>query len=507
MASELPLTVRLAETARRHPTQVAVRDTIGTTSYGELWQQVEAVARQLRKCGLQTGERVAIALENSAWWPAACYGAWRAGAIVVPLNMAASTSDLQMWLSNSAASLVISQTTDSRIRAAVAMCKMPPRQVFIDDIEDQQRCSTDELLTDSGATLSTDQPAMIAYTSGTTGSPKGVLLSHGNLAANTAAIISYLELSGRDSTLTMLPFYYAYGSSVLHTHLATGATLVLEHSLAYPQRICQRLIDEQITGLPGVASTFSLLLARSGLDTFRGSALRYLTQAGGPMSPGLTQRLRAALPQARLFRMYGQTEATARLTYLPPEQLDTRPASVGRPVADTRIEIRGEDGRPARPGESGDIWAQGPGIMLGYWDNPAASAEVLVNGWLRTGDSGHLDEAGFLFLDGRRGDMIKTGAHRVHPVAIEEVIGEIPGIADAVAVGVDDRILGQVIRVCIVPEAGVTLDARIIQAHCRSRLASYQVPKFVEFVTSLPRSSTGKIQRWRITEGEARSEC
>lgn len=344
--------------------------------------------------------------------------------------------------------------------------------------------------------LALDNPAMIIYTSGTTGSPKGVLLSHGNLESNARTIASYLEIQPNDRTLCVLPFYFSYGNSVLHSHLWSGASIVLEDNLAFPQVTLRKLQDERITGFPGVPSTFAMLL-RCRLEEFDLSSLRYLTQAGGHMPSAMVERLRQSIPHAKLFVMYGQTEATARISYLPPERLGDKLGSVGRPIDGVRVEVR--DGSTVVPsGEVGEICVSGPNVMLGYWRNPEATRRALDDGWLRTGDLGYVDDEGFLYLTGRAVEMIKVGAFRVSPLEVEEVLATMDGIADAAVVGVADEMLGQVVKAIVVPEDGRALDVMAIKEHCRRNLASYKVPKFVEVTAALPRTSSGKVQRFKL---------
>lgn len=219
------------------------------------------------------------------------------------------------------------------------------------------------------------------------------------------------------------------------------------------------------------------------------------------MSVQVTRRLCMALPGTRLFVMYGQTEATARISYLPPERLGEKLGSVGIAVTGVEISIRRDDGSIALPLEQGEVWVRGPNVMLGYWRNEAATAEVRRGDWLRTGDLGHLDADGFLYLVGRRSDMIKTGAHRVNPADVEEVIAAMPGVSEVAVVPVADELLGETIRAVVVPEAGVSLDAMHVKAWCRDRLAAYKVPKHVEFRSDLPRTASGKIRRQSLVAG------
>jgi acyl-CoA synthetase (AMP-forming)/AMP-acid ligase II len=339
--------------------------------------------------------------------------------------------------------------------------------------------------------------ASIIYTSGTTGQAKGVMLSHASLHANARAIIASLGLTERDHSLCVLPFHFSYGNSVLQSHLLSGARLTLEDNLAFPQVLLQRLQDERVSGFAGVPSTFALLLARHRLADFDLSALRYVTQAGGPMPRVLLAKIREQLPGLRVFLMYGQTEATARLTCLDPADLDRKPGSVGVAIDGVEIEIR-ENGAAVPRGRVGHVYARGPNVMLGYWGNPNATAEVLRDGWLDTRDLGYFDEDGYLFIVGRTSDMIKVGAFRVSPTEIEEVVMGLDGVAEAGVVGVADDILGQAVKVVVVLRPGAALTPLAVKAYCRENLAAYKVPKVVEFALALPRTSSGKLQRFKL---------
>jgi long-chain acyl-CoA synthetase len=342
--------------------------------------------------------------------------------------------------------------------------------------------------------------AAIIYTSGSTGNPKGVTLSHANLAANVASILAYLKLTPADRTVSVLPFHYSYGNSVLHTHLAAGACLVIENNLLYPHRVVERMVSSGATGFAGVPSTYALLLNRVALDKYDLRSLKHVTQAGGPMTPALTQRLVAALPHTRVFVMYGQTEASARLTYLPPERLQEKLGTVGIPIRDVTLEIRDESGARCKPGVTGEVCARGPNIMVGYWQDEVATRAVLKDGWLATGDLGFLDEDGFLHLVARKTEMIKTGAHRVSPNDIEEALAALDGVEESAAIGVPDELLGQVVKVFVVARRGCTVAESDIRRHCQRQLAQYKVPKHVEFIDSLPRGAGGKLQRFRLLE-------
>jgi acyl-CoA synthetase (AMP-forming)/AMP-acid ligase II len=364
-------------------------------------------------------------------------------------------------------------------------------------------------ISDVAASVATDQLAAIIYTSGTTGHPKGVMLSHANLAANIRSIQQYLPIAADDRMLCVLPFYYSYGNSVLHSHLAKGATLILENSLMYPHKVVARMAELKATAFAGVPSTFYLLLARTKLAEFDLSSLRYCTQAGGGMDKTKIAQWCETVPQAQFFVMYGQTEASARLTYLPPGQRVEKAGSVGIAIPGVELSVRDENDNALDVGISGEVCARGDNVMLGYWRDEQESASVLRNGWLHTGDVGYRDADGFFFLVGRNKEMIKTGAHRVSPREIEELIASVDGVEEVAVIGVADEVMGQVIKACVVAR-GADQDAlyrdtpyyeelrKKILRLCREQLAIYKMPKAVEFYEGFPKTASGKIQKHLI---------
>lgn len=495
---------RLGSAASAHPHRIALVDEPRRIAYGPLWDQARAFAAALQSLGMEPGQRLAIVLPNCIEAVVACYGGWIAGAVVVPLNVQARARDLGQWLSHCGAAAVACAAVDEDLAQALREMPLAPACLVVDADAGPSGFRTGATpIRDSEAAV--PGTALILYTSGTTGDPKGVTLTHANLLANVAAVIDYLALSANDSVLSPLPFYYAYGASVLHTHLVSGARVVLARNLLFPHQLMEQACSERVTGLSGVPSTYALLLDRVALGDYDLSSLRYLTQAGGAMPAALAKRLHESIPHARLFLMYGQTEATSRLTWLPPDRFEQKAGSVGIPVDGTALKIMAEDGSQAGVGEHGEVWAKGPGVMPGYWKNPEASASVLQHGWLRTGDLGFLDEDGFLFLLGRRSDMIKTGAHRVHPNDIEQVIAELPWVSEVAVVGTHDEMLGQAIKALVVVAPGAIERAdAAIKAHCRTQLAPYKVPRYVEFVDSLPRTASGKVRRTQLMEQKAK---
>jgi len=492
--------------AARNPDKVALRRQHAAWTYADLTRGAASAAVMLRAAGLEPGDRVALLFRNSPEYVALFYGALAARLAVVPLNVQERARVLALQVAHGGVRLVVG---DPEHPEWAALRDVLPGDVATRDVPSHDRTDSAAEFLQSLA-VGDAQPltsprvapadmAMLLYTSGTTGRPKAVMLSHGNLVANNVAIQAYLQLVPEDVGLTVMPFHFSYGNSVLHTHIAAGATLLLEDNLAFPLRVVQRFERERVTGFSGVPSTFAILMSRCRLDEHDLSSMRYLTQAGGAMTRAAIQQMRELLPSARFWVMYGQTEATARLTYLRPEHLEARLGSVGVPLDGIEIEIRNEQGDVLPPGQTGELCARGPNIMLGYWQDEEATRQTVVDGWLHTGDLAHRDEAGFLYIDGRLVDMIKVGSFRVSPLEVEEALATLPGIAEMAVASTPDEMLGQAVKAVIVLRDGAALDERQVKAHCRAHLASYKVPKIVEFASQLPRTSSGKVQRFKLS--------
>jgi acyl-CoA synthetase (AMP-forming)/AMP-acid ligase II len=491
----------LEASARRRPGTAALSWKTARWSYADLASAMNATAGFLRSNGRAPGDRIALLFRNSPHYVAAYYGALAAGCVTVPLNPHEHAQVLARQMEHCGARMLFGDPAHPEWGAIAELAQSSGVNAIEIEAEDDVGTLARYLRQmgsrtgGSGAAPKVDALATVIYTSGTTGHPKGVMLSHGNLASNTVSIVQYLGLRADDRGMAVLPFQFSYGNSVLHMHLAAGAELLLEDSIAYPHAVLQRMADAGVTGFSGVPSTFALLLARCELSAFDLSRLRYLTQAGGPMPKANIQRLREQLPHARLFVMYGQTEAAARLSFLPPVRLDDKAGSVGVAIPGVELTVVRADGTKTNPNEVGEIVARGPNVMQGYLNDAEATREALRGGWLHTGDLGHLDDDGFLYIDGRAVEMIKVGAFRVSPQEIEEVIAALPAVAEVGVTAVPDELLGQAIKSVIVLKPGASLDARAVKAHCRQQLAMYKVPKIVEFADTLSYTATGKVRR------------
>lgn len=497
----------LKKNVYRYPDSEAVVYKDQRVSYRQLWNMICSVTDYLNTKGIKRGDRVGLLVENSPEYIAAYYGVLAAGGVAVGLNTAAKATDLTNWLKHCGARYLFSNLRHSELADIAKTCSNDMSIAGIGEYEKKSMPAFDlwhEIVNKKAAEpelseiTDVEKPAAIIYTSGTTGDPKGVTLSHRNLTSNTQSVIEYLSLTDKDSIVSVLPFYYSFGSSVMHTHLAVGGKLVLESNFMYPHKTLEKMVEEKVTGFSGVPSTYALLLGRTKLKEYDFSKLRYMAQAGGAMPPANIKRFLIEIPEIDFYVMYGQTEGTARLSYLPPENLINKMGSIGKAIPGVTLEIRDENDKICQPGVTGEICAKGDSIMTGYWNAPEATSKVIKDGWLRTGDLAHYDDDGYLYVDGRFTDMIKTGAHRISPKEIEEVIAHLVEVEEVVVVGVHDEMLGQVIKAIIVPAAEGTPEKKNVQAYCKKNLATYKIPKIIEFTNELPRTASGKVKRYLL---------
>lgn len=347
---------------------------------------------------------------------------------------------------------------------------------------------------------SSSDPAVVFFTSGSTSVPKGVVLTHRNLVSNTRAIASLQRLGPSDVHEVVLPFHHCFGASLLHTHLFVGASIVINPDFRFPNTVWQDVEQYGVTGFSGVPSHYKILLSRSSPAQYRLDSLRFLAAAGGKLGVETTRELLAAFTSVDVLVMYGQTEATARIAALPPERLPEKIGSVGLPIEGTAVRVVDEHGNAVPPDTVGEIVLRGPGVMLGYYDDPDATSERIRDGWLHTGDVGRLDEDGCLWIVARRETFIKSAGNRVSAQAIAEMLEAHPGVEEATVWGTPDPLLGEAIHAAVVLRKPVpsTVDADALIEFCRERLAPYEVPRCIDVVEVIAKTAAGKPRLQRI---------
>lgn len=465
-------------------------------NYARLMDLSTRMAGALQAQGVTRGDRVIILLDNSWRTAVAVFATWIAGAVICPVNPSTKSTRLSRVARDCRPALTIVEERLEPLVDGLADLASLPRLVSGDG------GSFDAALEGPTTTMKswpdTDLAALI-YTSGSTGEPKGVMLAHDNMDAAARSITSYLENTSSDVILAVLPMSFGYGLNQLVTATLSGATLVIEKSFAFPQAIFERISEERVTGFPLVPAMAAMMMQARELDPSYFASLRYITSAAAPLPLAHADWLRTFLPDARLYCMYGQTECT-RATWLPPEDFDGRRGSVGIAIPGTRVEVVDERGLPASPGAVGELVVSGPHVMRGYWQNDTATRRTLMpdpqTGLLRlhTGDLFRADADGYLTFVARMDDIIKSRGEKVAPQAVEDVLCSMPGIAEALVIGIAHDVLGQAVKALVVP-ADKSLSEREVIRFCARHLEDHMVPKVVEFRSALPRTESGKASR------------
>ena len=504
----------LEHSSRAFPDREALVYLEDRIKFAELDKRANCLANFLIENGIQPGERIAILLEPSINYVITYFAILKAAGVVVGMNTLTTSRILHSLLNNCQASAIIVQGHfSSLLEEAIENMRCLRLVVFdgenknlkddkVPSVADFGQIQIAKNINRPEVDLSPNDLAMLIYTSGTTGDPKGVMLSHRNLEANTESIVEYLHLTCEDKVMAILPFYYSYGNSLLLTHIRVGGSLVIDNRFAYPNVILDIMSKEKVTGFSGVPTTFAILMHRSKIQQHNWDHLRYITQAGGAMTPALTMKLLKAMPHVKIYIMYGQTEAAARLSYLDPEMLLKKIGSIGRAIPGVTLTIRDETGNICPPGVVGEIVAQGDNIMAGYWDQPVETSKILKDDGLHTGDLARADEDGYLYIVGRNSEMIKSGAHRISPKEIEEVVEEHEAVLESAVIGVPDEIMGEVIKAVVVLKDGSAVTAKDLIKHCTLNLPTFKVPKIVEFADSLPKTTSGKIMRGQLKSSQ-----
>jgi acyl-CoA synthetase (AMP-forming)/AMP-acid ligase II len=317
------------------------------------------------------------------------------------------------------------------------------------------------------------------------------MVSHGSLLANTEAIIRSQHLAADERAMLILPLSYCFGASVIHTHLYQGGGVVYDSRFMFPDKVLHAINTHGCTTFAGVPTVYTVLLGRSNLRSIPLPGLRRFLQAGGPLAPASVQQMREIVPTARFYVMYGATEATARISCLPPQMLDEKMGSVGVPLDNLQVRIADEEGREVSTGQSGEVWARGPSISRGYLNDPEETGRKFHDGWLKTGDIGSLDADGYIWIAGRKGDFMKIRGVRVAFGEVEALMSQVQGVYECAATSTPHPEAGEGIVLFVVPHAGeVDVPARVLAA-----LPPHWTCSAVKLVEELPKNANGKISR------------
>jgi long-chain acyl-CoA synthetase len=482
------------------------------------FSQMNGLANQLAfsliKAGLGVGDRAVLICENSFEYIFSYYGILKAGGIAVSLNPELKPDNIAELLDELEPKVLIISSKFEQMIDSPALTRFPVRNLYVihprlsnrhseygvSSLYEVLSCQPDH---NPDLDIHPQSCAAIIYTSGSAGRPKGVMLSHANIVANTRAIVEYLKLTSDDVQMVVLPFFYVMGKSLLNTHMAVGGKVVINNKFAYTASVLKQMGEEGVTGFSGVPSTYTQLLYKSPLAQYRDKlpALRYCSQAGGHMSKIIILELLKILPvHTRLFIMYGATEASARLTYVPPDFLLSKIDSIGIPVSGVSIKILSPEGLVLKPGETGELVAGGDNMMLGYFKDDDSTRKVLDRHGYHTGDLGYVDGEGFLFLTGRKDNQIKVAGHRINPQEIEDAIIESGRAIESLIFVIQTSFGAERLAGLAVPRRKSSNEVGHILKYCSTKLPKYKIPESLLLVDAIPKNSTGKPDREKSLE-------
>ncbi|MER8593728.1 acyl--CoA ligase [Mesorhizobium sp. M1182] len=485
-------------------------------TYGDLDMRSNAIAHHLTDAGIARGDRVVVFADNTVEAVIAFWAVLKANAVVCIVNPLTKSDKLDYLLNDCRpTALITDKHLHSIFREPARNCPSLRRMIVSGPIEhsDLQELPHavrwDAAVAAAGSTppwrrcIDIDLAAII-YTSGSTGEPKGVMLTHRNMIAACASISSYLALAEDEVILNVLPLAFDYGLYQMIMAFGAGARLVLERSFAFPAQILGLIKQERVTGFPGVPTIFAALGELRSLRDQDFSSIRYVTNTAAALPLKHILLLQELFSGARIYSMYGLTECK-RCTYLPPEDLERKPSSVGIAIPNTEMWIVDEHDRRVGPGIVGQLVIRGATVMKGYWGKPEATARKLKPGplpgeqVLYTGDYCRMDAEGYLYFVGRGDEIIKSRGEKIAPKEVENVLMNIAGVREAAVIGVPDELLGQAVKAFVVMEQGSMIGEKQLQKECQRRLENFMVPKSIVIVPSLPMTDTGKLKKTALS--------
>jgi long-chain acyl-CoA synthetase len=484
------LALAFAAAAQRDLSKTALFWADAQFSYRELWSQSLWVAERLRTgLGVRRGDRVGIWLQNSPAYVPAFFGIARTGAVAVPINNFLKPPEISFILADAGIDVLIVDEATQGDFAKLADARPGLKSL---------NAASFGMSEPAGATVLSDLAekdlAVIVYTSGTTGHPKGAMLSHGNLLANVESCRVALEAVGGDRFVVVLPLFHSFMMTVgMLLPLLVGGSMVLIKTLNPPKSALQEILQHQSTCLPAVPQFFRALV---NSPVSADLPLRLCISGGAPLPAETLREFTARFP-IPLLEGYGLSEASPVVSFQPIHG-PWKAGSIGKPVANVDVSIQNDAGKILPPGETGEVCVRGPNVMQGYWNQPAATASAMRNGWLLTGDIGHADAEGYFYITDRKKDMLLVNGLNVYPREVEEVLYKFPGVKEAAVIGVPDARRGEQPLAFIAARDGVQLDEGALLAFAREQLADYKVPRRIMLLPALPHNATGKLLKTEL---------
>ncbi|MGG1675371.1 long-chain-fatty-acid--CoA ligase [Neobacillus sp. NRS-1170] len=484
----------LKNSAARFPSNIAYTFLNQSKTYSEFDKLVDCTASGLSAAGIRKGDRVALILGNCPEFITAYFGILRAGAVVIPINPTFTSGEISYILSNSHAKAVIAHSslsaTISALKEKLENLKMV---IYTDSIDPE--CSWESLIHDTkekfeSPSIEEEDLAVILYTSGTTGKPKGAMLSHRNLASNADSMTQLTEFTEEDRIIAVLPMFHVFCiATCINIPISCGATIVIVPKFS-PTEVINTIRRENATIFAGVPTMFSFLLQVQKATAEDFSSIRVCFSGGASIPVELLHRFEEKY-KVHVLEGYGLSE-TAPVTAFNPMRGTRKPGSVGIDIPKVKNKVVDPNGLEVQRGEIGELIVKGPNVMMGYLGMPEATSSALKDGWFYTGDLARMDEEGYIYIVDRKKDMIIVGGYNVYPREVEEVLYQHPAIVEVAVIGVTDKEYGEIVKAFVVSnDECLTVDS--ILHFCQDKLVKYKQPKQVEFMKELPKNSTGKI--------------
>ena len=492
----------LANTVSKFPDREAVIDDNARLTYKEFDRLCNCMAHSLRKLGVAKGDRVGILMPNQWEYGAAYYGIIRLGAIAVCLNWRCAAPELEYMINDCGAVYLLMnpeywEAIDS-IRDKLPGLKgiyMRAEEVPEGTKPFSMLMEEDPgLMVVANPVVTQSDVAAILYTSGTTGRPKGAMQTHRNCVSNAMIATRLAEGDENDRTLIIAPMFHATGiNSQLTSFLSIGGCCVIRPAFI-PDDTLRKIQDEKVTFGAGVAAMFYLLMYLPNWTEFDLGSLHNFIFGGSPVPVALFNQIIEALPHVKFGNVWGLTECTSITSWNPHEDILRNPSSVGPPAPILEVKVADEDGKELATGDVGELLVKGPSVVKGYWNNPEATAATFVEGWLHTGDLGHKDEDGYIYVVDRIKDMVISGGENIYCIEVEDAIIQHPAVLEAAVVGIPDPIMGEAVKAVVFLKPGMSATEEEIIEHTKKLLASYKKPRKVVFIdTLLPKNPGGKV--------------
>src|SRR4051794_32836806 len=485
----------LTDTATKHGDRTAMKLDDAELSYSMLGGASAHVAGMLRERGLEPGDRVGVMLPNVPYFPVVYYGILRAGGVVVPMNVLLKGREVEYYLSDPKAKLVFAwggfaEAAETGAEAAGADC------VLVEPGEFEEQVGAAEPITEL-ADRDAGDTAVILYTSGTTGKPKGAELTHANLTRNSRLVVDSLaQISHEDVTLGALPLFHSFGQTCgMNACVSIGATLTMVPRFD-PEKALEAIQRDRVSIFQGVPTMYNAMLHCDRREEFDVSCLRLCMSGGSAMPEELMRNFEEAFG-CNILEGYGLSETSPVASFNHPDR-ERKAGSIGTPISGVEMKLLDDEGNEVPRGEIGEIAIRGHNIMKGYWNRPEANAEAIKDGWFRSGDMGKVDEDGFFFIVDRKKELIIRGGYNVYPREIEEVLYEHPAVQEAAVIGIEDEKMGEEVGAAVVLKKGEEVSADELKSYVKEQVAGYKYPRRIWFPDELPKGPTGKILKREI---------